>query len=413
MVVPSLTVLAAATNEMHGLIWQRMEGQASTVVQFGPWFYVHMVYSYVAGTVGSLIMAARLAASPLYRRPLRVLGVGVGLVLTANLLYLSSRGAIPVDPTPVAFALALTGVGWAMVRHHFFTFLPLAPGVTFEGLRDGLIVLNAEGQVVDSNPAARALLGSTHTLLGATLTRLLPVLNKAPLCLQESREVRLPDGARLDMHVTPVTGNDGVSEGRVVVLRDVTAERRAQEALIEAQGDLRRANQVLERLALTDTLTGLANRRRMEMQMEEEFARARRHSRPLSFVMIDVDHFKRVNDAHGHAAGDRVLSSCGRAIQSQLRPGDVAARLGGDEFGVVLPETTRDEALDIARRLRAVLRDLSHEGQKQRVQVTSSFGVSALLERDLSAADLLARADRALYIVKASGRDNVGFADAC
>lgn len=179
-----------------------------------------------------------------------------------------------------------------------------------------------------------------------------------------------------------------------------------------AQRDLQRANEELERLALTDTLTGLANRRRMEISSDEEFGRARRHTRPLSFVMMDVDHFKRVNDDHGHATGDRVLSSCGRAIEAQLRPGDLAARLGGDEFGVLLPETTRLEAAKVARRLRLVLCDLRFATDRgEAIQVTVSLGVSSLRDSDNSPADLLARADRALYRVKNAGRDGIQFDD--
>ena len=415
MIVPILTIAAAATNDRHGLIWERivpMAGRLSLDVHFGPWFYVHMIYSYLAGAIGSIMMAVRFASSPLYERPLRVIAVGAGLVLIANLLYLSSRGALTVDPTPLAFAVVFTIVGWAMVRRHLFAFLPLARGVTVEGMRDGLIVLDPHGQVVDSNPAARSLLGSPHIALGSQFATLLPEASHSALGGGESREVQTSTGTRLDMQMNPVIGKDGAPQGTVVRLRDVTAERAAQEALMQVQQELRRANQELERLALTDTLTGLANRRRMEIQMEEEFARARRHSRPLSFVMIDIDHFKQVNDQHGHASGDRVLSACGRALKDQLRPGDVAARLGGDEFGVVLPETSREEALDVARRLHGILRALPHEGlRQQRITVTSSFGVSSLAPEDSCAAELQTRADRTLYMVKESGRDNVRLAD--
>ena len=411
MFVPALTILAVATNDAHGLVWDRLvavEGRPDPDVYFGAWFYVHMVYSYVIGALGSLLMAARFVASPLYRRQLGLVLIGSGIVLIANLLYLSSRVTLPIDPTPIIFAAAFAAVGWAMARHHFFRFLPIARGLAVEGLHDGLIVVNAEGWVVDSNPAAQAMIGATLAPVGATLARVLPALPASGVDDAEPREIRMPDGAHVEVRITPVKGNDGVLEGKVVLLRDVTAERQARETLLVTQNELQRANLNLERLALTDTLTGLANRRRLEISGDEEFGRARRHARPLSFVMMDIDHFKRVNDDHGHATGDRVLSSFGRAIEAQLRPGDLAARLGGDEFGVLLPETPRAEAAEVARRLREVLRERSFANDRgQTIHVTVSLGVSSLRDTDLCPSDLLARADRALYEVKNSGRDGI------
>ncbi|MEO8362554.1 MAG: diguanylate cyclase, partial [Vicinamibacteria bacterium] len=411
LVIPLLTILAASTNEAHGLLWQRrvpIPGSREADVYFGAWFYVHTIYSYVVASIGSLVMAARFAASPLYRPQLGVALIGPGIVAIVNLVYLSARASLPIDPTPSSFAIAFACTGWAMVRHHFFRFLPLARGLTVEGLRDGLIVLDAQGFVVDTNPAARALIGSTAPPLGATLDDLLPELTQAGVTDPDPREIRLSDGRQVEVRTTPVAGNDGVPEGKVVFLRDVTEERVAQAGLMRAQEDLRRANRELERLALTDTLTGLANRRSLMIHLDAEFSRARRHSHPLSFVMMDIDYFKRVNDLYGHAVGDRVMESCGQALQALLRPGDVAARLGGDEFGVLLPQTTRDEAGEVAKRLLVILRGLVHKSdQGAIVHVTFSLGVSTLLPGDTAPAGLLAHADAALYRVKNSGRDGI------
>lgn len=408
MTIPALTILAVATNDLHGLVWAHVApvaGRANTDVYFGAWFYVHLIYSYIAGAIGSLILAARFAASPLYRRQLGVVMIGGGLVLVANLLYLSSRGQFAVDPTPTAFALAFTAVGWAMARHHFFRLLPIARGVTIEGLGDGVIILNADGCVVDSNPAARALLGAPGAPLGTTLARLFPSLGTGGS--ETPRELTL-GAARLEARLTPVRGDTGELEGTVVLLRDVTAERIARESLERAQEDLRLANDELARLASTDALTGLANRRRLDEGMEEEFARARRHERPLSFIMMDIDRFKVVNDRHGHAAGDGVLASCGRAIADDLRPGDLAARLGGDEFGILLPDATETQAHEVAVRLHRAMASLTHEvGAGPAAKVTVSLGVATLRADDRTPAHMRARADRALYAVKHSGRNGI------
>jgi diguanylate cyclase (GGDEF)-like protein/PAS domain S-box-containing protein len=407
LVIPVLSIVAAFTNDSHHLLWRRFvmgPGPGQVEIQYGGWFVVHTIYSYIMAAIGTLILAARFAASPLYRAQLFVVLMGPGLVLAMNLTYLTARGALAIDPTPASFAIMFFGVAWAMVRHHLFELLPLARGVTLEGLQDGMIVLDDQGRIVDTNPAARALMGAAgKDPLGARLSDLIPALDGTeedkPL-----QELSWADGRRFQVRRSRV----GTAQGAVILLRDMTSERNAQEELLRAQEKLREANRDLERLALTDSLTGLANRRSLSRKLEEEFARARRHGRALSFVMMDIDHFKQINDTHGHATGDRVLESVGRALEGVIRPGDTAARLGGEEFGVLLSETTLDEAVEATERIRDVLRSLPHETPDGAgIAVRLSFGVTTLLPSDAGPADLLARADGALYRTKAAGRDGI------
>jgi diguanylate cyclase (GGDEF)-like protein len=148
-------------------------------------------------------------------------------------------------------------------------------------------------------------------------------------------------------------------------------------------------------LSRTDRLTGLANRAHFDEELAREVQRARRSGRPLAVALVDLDHFKRLNDAEGHAAGDEVLRRCARAWQEGLRAGDLLGRYGGEEFGVLLPETGLDEAREVVERLRAATPG----------RVTCSAGVALL--GDGGAAALVADADRALYAAKAAGRDRV------
>jgi diguanylate cyclase (GGDEF)-like protein len=159
----------------------------------------------------------------------------------------------------------------------------------------------------------------------------------------------------------------------------------------------------LERLSREDGLTGLANRRCWDEQLQREVERARRGDRPLSVLLCDVDHFKRINDHHGHAEGDAVLRRVGERIASRVRAGDVVARVGGDELGVCCPDTALDEAVRLALQLRDVLLDPARS-------VTVSIGVAALEPSDASPEPLLARADEALYRAKLT-RDAVWAGD--
>ena len=180
-----------------------------------------------------------------------------------------------------------------------------------------------------------------------------------------------------------------------------------QAELARLLGRLTQQNLALEQLATTDPLTGLANRRRLFELLEYEMARQRRTPRALSLLLIDIDHFKRVNDSWGHNAGDRVLLGLAKVLLSGLRQADLTARYGGEEFLVVLPDTNAAGALAVAEliRQRVAASQLSlAEGQT--LQLTVSIG-AATLQGEESIASLIDRADRALYQAKHQGRNRV------
>jgi len=174
---------------------------------------------------------------------------------------------------------------------------------------------------------------------------------------------------------------------------------------------LRERQAELEIASSTDPLTSLANRRTFFQRLGEEIARARRHRRPLSVLMIDVDHFKAINDVHGHLAGDDVLRRLAARIQEALRTADVAARYGGEEFSLLLPETSLEGARVVADRLLSVGRTVGVRAEEGSETITVSVGLAELSPED-RADDLVARADAALYRAKRSGRDRLSIADA-
>lgn len=193
---------------------------------------------------------------------------------------------------------------------------------------------------------------------------------------------------------TAVLDADGRFQSSRTTLFDITERKK-----LEAR---------LDQLARTDSLTGLRNRRDFRERAAIELARARRLERPLALCMIDIDHFKRVNERHGHLGGDRVLRAVGAALAESLREIDLLARLGGEEFVILLPEAALGAAMDVAERLRervAALRVDMDEGEPARVTV--SIGVSSIGPADFSVETLLQRADQALYAVKRSGRNGV------
>jgi diguanylate cyclase len=198
---------------------------------------------------------------------------------------------------------------------------------------------------------------------------------------------------------TLVTVLAGAQVAYIVLLRSVATMRADHLRTRERM-------RVVEALAGTDMLTGLPNRRALTERLESALAAAQRSSQPVVVALLDIDHFKRINDLHGHAAGDRVLVSLARVLATQLRGSDFVGRWGGEEFLLVAPATPMHAGLEIAERLRVAIAawEFDH-GQP----VTLSIGVSQFLQGDDSHG-LLQRADKALYRAKAAGRNRVEIA---
>lgn len=197
-----------------------------------------------------------------------------------------------------------------------------------------------------------------------------------------------------EARVSPLLDSDGTTMGFGVVLHDTTARRANEERLLK--------------LATTDPLTGARNRRAFLDAAELELRRSVRYGRELSVLLLDVDHFKTLNDRHGHELGDRVLVRLVETCQRTVRAMDVVGRWGGEEFVIVAPETGLSNAGVLAERLRASLSSLALDTPEGVVRITVSIGVATRsTDPDETIAKMIARADVALYAAKSAGRDRV------
>ncbi len=228
-----------------------------------------------------------------------------------------------------------------------------------------------------------------------------------------------------DTPVIILTGNDdrelkikGLEQGACDFItkpfdpEELVARMRVHLKIKHLQDDLKRSNELLLELSNTDHLTGLFNRRFLMEALDKEVQRARRKDGQVALLLLDIDHFKRVNDTHGHLQGDVVLQKVALHIQKELRSYDTAARYGGEEFVAVLPDTSLKEAFNVADRIRLSVQGMRFAGSLSNEQVTVSLGVALFPSPCFDDIDgLLRAADEALYQAKERGRNRVIISD--
>jgi len=277
----------------------------------------------------------------------------------------------------------------------------------FDSLQDVYYRTNAQGVVQHVGPGVRRVLGyEPHEIEGRTAESYYPhstdrdafkaaILADGEVSDFPGQMVRR-DGQVIDISISSHAlydhaGNFAGVEG---IYRDVTQRKNLEREL--------------QRLATTDMLTGIANRRAFLETAESAYAHSCHSGEPLTLLMLDLDHFKAINDRYGHLEGDRALVAFAQAVKSQLRASDAVGRLGGEEFGVLLPLTTLAEGLEAAHRILQSVRALQlSDDTGQAYRITTSLGVGAFRQSDRSLRDTLDRADQALYLAKHLGRDQI------
>lgn len=209
----------------------------------------------------------------------------------------------------------------------------------------------------------------------------------------------------LDIPITTVTQRDELGKLAQMFNQMTEKLRQSQDETLVANEELKLKNQLLEKLCVTDSLTGLYNRSKLNHIIGDELSRSRRNKRPFTVLMIDIDYFKELNDSLGHIAGDEILTSVSKTLSQSIRTIDFAARYGGDEFIIVLTETTAKEAMITADRIRSQVSEIFCTVINKMIKVTLSIGIAQSDLQDTSPTDLINRADSALYKAKRAGRD--------
>lgn len=404
------------TNESHGLIWSSIQWYGGeglhtrAVFRHGPAYWVLAVYSYALLFSSVYFLATRRRQGKLSVRGRNLLVAGLMLPVVANVAYLQGWTApLGGDLTPATFSLMALLVWICALRPHLGDVGHYARLRVFDALREGCVIVDDSGRIADLNSSAR---------------RMLPGLSRgdpAPASWHAGRPTA-GDTPDYELTIEPVRNLEDRVIGRIVFVRDVSAFRTREHALVEENSSLAvRLNETADKLSriegdlYRDPLTGLFNRRFFQREAALLVAAAQEHHQPLGLLIVDVDFFKQYNDVYGHLRGDECLRKVGVTLAQMLDDsGSFCARIGGEEFAVVLPWADPAEVKAAGMRMLHAVRSLQtpHVGaDPAHPFLTVSIGAASRIPDSPLIEDLLATADMALYAAKRGGRNRLVMAD--
>ena len=412
ILIPFVTLFLVWSYPRNNLVWSEVALETGgpfpmAGFYYGSWFWVWTAYAYLLLLLSVILLVQTFVRSPpLYRKQVSVLLVGVAVPWIGNLIYVFELSPIiHLDITPFAFSVTGLALAWGLMRFRLQDIVPIARETIFEGMRDGVLVLDARDRIVDINPTARRIVGSSSSeVIGRPVKEIFSgrqgLVDSYDGSGEVHRELSMGGGEAekfYDLVMSPLYDRRKHHIGRLLVLRDISDRKHAEEEL--------------RRLATTDSLTKMFNRGHFLELSKREVGRALRYRRPLSLMMIDIDHFKRINDNYGHDAGDRVLQSFAVIGRNQIRDVDIFGRLGGEEFAILLPDTDFSSAGEVAERLRREVENTRVSVEHDTAKITISIGVSTVSGSIQDLDSLMISADKALYKAKWEGRNKVRYAD--
>jgi diguanylate cyclase (GGDEF)-like protein len=414
-IIPFITIILLYTNNYHHLYYLELginnKGPFPLVIIVkGIWYYIHIGYTNILLLIGTVLFTRMMfqKTGTLRKQALTMFMISL-IPWVGNILYLMGLSPYSIDLNP--FFLTITGplFALALFRYGMFDITPIARDLVFEEMLDPVIVLDNEYRIADYNKAARASFNQLNgAIIGTSIDRVI-IDNKLLMDQIYSSDVYAVEIEinidSMDIYYTSqvaqLLSSSKKEIGKIITLHDISAHKKMQ--------------QMLHDLATTDELTKLYNRRHFIKISKSELIRSRRYKRPVSILIIDLDHFKKINDSYGHQTGDEVLIQAAWIFTETLRDNDVVARYGGEEFTALLPEIDEQGALLTAERIRENLEISTVSFKGNKINITASIGIGTCsIERysniendDLLLEKLLTEADEALYRAKEEGRNKV------
>ncbi|WP_434751954.1 histidine kinase N-terminal 7TM domain-containing protein [Paenibacillus amylolyticus] len=407
-IIPSITVFLVSTNDWHHLYYKRVWLREDSTIpvmamDIGQWYVVHGAFTFSCLLCAGLILIAQWRhTKKMYRRQLLTLIVSQVIPMVAAFVYLLGVTPSGLDPVPVLMCVTSAMYIWAILSSRLLTIVPIAKDSIFESMREGVLVLDSSYRLVDFNRSLRLMLPDIQTtMVGQPLNEIWLGLAGETFPVEYGRE-----GLQTDLYwqlngetvcyqvrTSYVFNNSNAVVGILIMLIDITEQRFLQEQL--------------KQLAYFDGLTKIYNRTQFLNKGRALLQEALLNHRPISFILFDVDHFKRINDTYGHDVGDQALIHVVTVCNSYLNSGMSFARYGGEEFVIALPNNTLQQAYNLAEKLRIALLNQPLDVEGESVYLTSSFGVSQSGSESDTLESLLRNADHALYESKRNGRNAV------
>ncbi|MCE5256138.1 MAG: diguanylate cyclase [Spirochaetaceae bacterium] len=360
---------------------------------------IYLVASTVLFTIGLV------RGIPIPRNQLTIYWIGSLLPWASSLAYIGGITPNNMDTTPIALSLSVLFFAIGFFKVGMLDIAPLAHDKIFEGSLNGIMVIDKKHRFMDANPRMLSIVpsltsaepGTPATTVLADYPDLIRMLDSGRPSAIEFRPLggaaQATDQLVFQVRSTSLKGKSGKDLGILLDFHDITEMKMLQ---------LR-----LEYMAIHDELTGIYNRRYLNEAANREVERARRYGSYFSVILFDFDLFKNINDTYGHLAGDLVLKTVAETCGRILRQSDVLGRFGGEELLLLLPETTQENAMKVAEKVRSEIESLVVVYKGKEIRLTASFGVAGLKEEDADFEQLMIEADRALYRAKEGGRNRV------
>jgi diguanylate cyclase (GGDEF)-like protein len=407
--VPVITFLARLTNSWHYLFYKNWEarqlfGYYSLYMERGYWYYVNISYTILCLLLTIIIyFSGYLKKQAGYSKSNFLVFFFASLLpLIGIMLILFTFGERSIDYTALIMPISLLIISFGIYKYDFLEIRTLARETIFEDNVAGMVIVGPGQRIIDYNKAAKQFFDALN--ISIEKFHLERPHNRGQELLEIFKSEITEDFSLIidgeerffEIDAMQLGGTQDENTRLLKSIRDITEKRKDQEKL--------------KILATTDSLSGLYNRAEFMKLAQREFAWAKRHNEELSLLMMDLDHFKTINDTFGHAAGDEVIREIGNAIIANFRKTDIAGRIGGEEFAVVLKNIALKDAKKVAEKFRKTVARTKVSYGEQDITFTISIGVAAIrngINKKNNIEDVLKEADSALYKAKAQGRNCV------
>lgn len=405
--VPIATVLIRLTNPLHHLFYKALEMKqiyeySVLYMKRGPWYYVNIFYTILCLLLAIFIyLLEHMKNRAKHTRPQFMVFILASLLpLMGVTLILSTYKEHGLDYVALAMPISLLIVNYGILKYDFLEIKTLARERIFENNTAAMIILEPGLGIIDYNRAALNFFEALNISLDEYPIGHIPDQESKLPGFFKDESIRdfslIIDGKERFFVIDSVPLNDPPDKNTKILksIRDITKEKRMQKKL--------------KVLATIDSLSGLYNRAEFMELAQEEFTESKRYNEELSLLMIDIDHFKIINDTFGHAAGDEVIRKLGNIIRDNFRKTDIIGRLGGDEFAVFLKGASIEEAKKSAEKLLKTVEETEIIYEEEKINITISIGAATTSDTtDNDIENVLKLADDALYKAKAKGRNRI------